>query len=224
MGVATKLFEMQDLEYKKFHQKLMPTVDENVVIGVRTPQLRKFAKEFAKTDGAQIFLKNLPHKYYEENNLHAFVLEQIKDFDKAMEETEKFLPYIDNWATCDMFMPTVFKRNKEKLLLKINEWILSDKTYTVRYAVKLLMSLYLDEDFKIEYPEMVASIKSDEYYVKMVVAWYFATALDKRYDETISFIKEKQLDVWTHNKAIQKAVESRRIPDETKIYLKTLKR
>ena len=224
MGVATKLFEMQDLEYKKFHQKLMPTVDENVVIGVRTPQLRKFAKEFAKTDGAQIFLKNLPHKYYEENNLHAFVLEQIKDFDEAMEETEKFLPYIDNWATCDMFMPPVFKRNKEKLLLKINEWILSDKTYTVRYAVKLLMSLYLDEDFKIEYPEMVASIKSDEYYVKMVVAWYFATALDKRYDETISFIKEKRLDVWTHNKAIQKAVESRRIPDETKIYLKTLKR
>lgn len=224
MDISKKLFDMQDLNYKNFHQKLMPTVDANSVIGVRTPQLRKFAKEFAKTEDAQSFIKNLPHDYYEENNLHAFVLEQIKDFDTAIAETERFLPYIDNWATCDMFLPPVFKKNKDKLILKIKQWILSDKIYTKRYAVKLLISLYLGEDFKLEYADMVADIKADEYYVKMVVAWYFATALDKNYDDAIGYITSNCLDEWTHNKAIQKAVESRRISEETKKYLKTLKR
>ena len=224
MDISKKLFDMQDLNYKNFHQKLIPTVDANSVIGVRTPQLRKFAKEFAKTEDAQSFIKNLPHQYYEENNLHAFVLEQIKDFDTAIAETERFLPYIDNWATCDMFLPPVFKKNKDKLILKIKNWILSDKIYTKRYAVKLLISLYLGEDFKLEYADMVADIKSDEYYVKMVVAWYFATALDKNYDDAIGYITSNCLDEWTHNKAIQKAVESRRISEETKKYLKTLKR
>ena len=224
MNVLKYLYAMQDLKYKKFHQKLMPTVSENLVIGVRVPQLRIFAREFAKTEEAKSFLKKLPHKYYEENNLHAFVLEQIKDYDVLIKQTERFLPYIDNWATCDMFLPPAFKNNKDKLILKIKKWIASDKTYTVRYAIKLLMSLYLDEDFKEEYPEMVAAVKSDEYYVNMMIAWYFATAFDKRYNEVIGFITDNKLDLWTHNKAIQKAVESRRIPQKTKIYLKTLKR
>lgn len=218
-----RLFELQDKEYKAFHQKLMPTVEPDLVIGIRTPVLRKFAKDFAKEEGAQKFLKSLPHKYYEENNLHAFLLSSEKDFDKLLKETEAFLPYIDNWATCDVFRPKVFEKNTDKLIGKIYEWIKSGKTYTVRYAAGLLLSYYLDENFKAEYAEAVSKIRSDEYYVNMMIAWYFATALAKQYDSVIGYLTEKKLDVWVHNKTIQKAVESFRILPETKDYLKTLK-
>lgn len=218
-----RLFELQDKEYKAFHQKLMPTVKPDLVIGIRTPVLRKFAKEFAKEEGAQRFLKSLPHKYYEENNLHAFLLSDEKDFDILLKETEAFLPYIDNWATCDVFRSKVFGKNTDKLIGKIYEWIKSEKTYTVRYAAGLLLSYYLDENFKAEYAETVSKIRSDEYYVNMMIAWYFATALAKQYDSVIGYLTEKKLDVWVHNKTIQKAVESFRILPETKDYLKTLR-
>jgi len=224
MNTTQKLLSLTDAKYKEFHAKLMPTIDPDLIMGVRIPVLRKFAKEFAKTDEADRFLRILPHTFYEENNLHAFTLEQIKDFDRALLETERFLPYIDNWATCDMFLPAVFKKNTDKLISKIYEWIESGKPYTVRYAIGLLMKLYLDEGFKEEYMLKVAAVKSDEYYVNMMIAWYFATALAKRYDSAIKYLTDKRLGVWVHNKTIQKAVESYRIPEEIKKYLKTLKR
>lgn len=221
--VAKQLFSMQDLEYKNFHSKLIPNIQEETIIGVRTPALRKYAKEFAKNNQAEQFLKCLTHRYYEENNLHGFLLEQIKDFEQCMEEVEKFLPYIDNWATCDMLAPKAFKKNLPELFKKIKVWIKSDKTYTVRFAIGMLMRYFLDEEFDIRYPRMVAKVRSDEYYINMMIAWYFATALAKQYEEILPFIENRQLDTWTHNKAIQKAVESRRITPEQKTYLKTLK-
>ena len=221
--LQNRLFELQDLEYKKFHSKLMPTVNENKIIGIRIPVLRKFANDFAKSEEAEKFIKNLPHEYYEENNLHAFMLEKIKDFDKAVKLTENFLPYVDNWATCDMFMPNVFKRNKQEILPYAIKWIKSKHTYTVRYGIGILMRLFLDDDFSKEYLKMVADIKSEEYYVNMMIAWYFATALSKQYECTVKYIEQKNLDKWVHNKTIQKAVESYRVSMETKEYLKTLK-
>lgn len=217
------LFELMDENYKQFHSKLMPTIDPDLIIGVRTPILRKFAIQFSKTDKVSAFLKDLPHKYYEENNLHAFVLETVKDFDTAIKLCEEFLPYIDNWATCDMFSPKVFKKNKYKVLPYAKKWIKSEHTYTIRYGIGILMNLFLGEDFKEEYMEFVASIKSDEYYVNMMIAWYFATALAKRYKYAVKYIEQKRLDKWVHNKAIQKAAESYRVPKEAKDYLKTLK-
>lgn len=218
-----QLFSMQDEKYKSFHAKLIPNVNPDKIIGIRTPELRKFANAFSKMPESKEFIENLPHKYYEENNLHAFVIEKIKDYDCAIEQTERFLPYIDNWATCDMFLPKTFKKNTGRLTEKINEWLKSDKTYTVRYAIGLLMGLYLDSEFKPEYLEAVASVHSDEYYINMMIAWYFATALAKQYNAAIPFLTENRLDKWVHNKTIQKAIESRRISDETKAYLKTLK-
>ena len=218
-----RLFDLQHKEYKEFHQKLMPTVNPDCVIGIRTPVLRKFAKDFAMEDGAEKFLKSLPHKYYEENNLHAFLLMGEKDFDTALAKTEEFLPYIDNWATCDVFKPKIFAKNTDRLIGRIYEWIKSDKTYTVRYGIGLLMSYYLDENFKEEYAETVSQVRSDEYYINMMIAWYFATALAKQYDSVIKYLTEKRLPDWVHNKTIQKAVESFRISPETKEYLKTLR-
>ncbi|MBR6523349.1 MAG: DNA alkylation repair protein [Clostridia bacterium] len=217
------LLSMQDIGYKKFHSALMPTVNPDLIIGVRVPQLRKFAKDFAKTPEAENFLNTLPHKYYEENNLHAFLIEQEKDFDRALFLAEKFLPFIDNWATCDMFRPPVFRKNPEKLLPHIYKWLNSDKTYTVRYAIGLLLSFYLGENFRPEFPERVSKIRSDEYYVNMMVAWYFQTALVKQYECAISYITGRRLSVWVHNKAIQKSLESLKISKETKEHLKTLK-
>ncbi len=221
--VVRQLFSMQDLEYKAFHAKLIPNVEKEAIIGVRTPVLRKYAKEFNKTGKAEEFILILPHRYYEENNLHAFILEQIKDFDRCVREVERFLPYVDNWATCDMMAPKVFQKNLPKLLQKIKIWLNSDNTYTVRFAIEMLMKYYLDEQYDMEYPQMVAQVCSDEYYINMMIAWYFATALAKQYDSILPFIENKCLKTWTHNKAIQKAVESRRIPVEQKKYLKTLK-
>lgn len=221
--IQKRLFEMQDLKYRDFHSRLMPNIDKDLVIGVRTPQLRKFAAEVSKSGSAAEFITVLPHKYYEENNLHAMLIGHIKDYDATIIETERFLPFIDNWATCDMFKPKIFNRNKDKLIDKIYEWIDSDSVYTVRYAIGMLMKFFLDEDFDTKYLDTVATVKSDEYYINMMIAWYFATALAKQYDDAIKVIENRRLDPWTHNKAIQKAIESYRIDKGTKDYLRLLK-
>ena len=224
MDIEKLLLSLADEKYKEFHKKLIPTVNEDKIIGIRTPVLRKTAKEIKDSPEAKAFIDTLPHFYYEENNLHAFLVEFIKDYDKAVSETEKFLPYIDNWATCDSCLPKIFKKNKDKLIVKINEWIKSDKTYTIRYAMGLLMSLYLDDDFKAEYAGIVANVSSEEYYVIMMQAWYFATALAKQYDAVLPYFTGKKLSKDVNNKAIQKAIESRRIDADTKAFLKGLKR
>ena len=222
--IRRQLFELQDLKYRDFNASLIPNVDKETVIGVRTPQLRKLAKELSKEPDIGIFLRTLPHKYYEENNLHGLIIESMKDYEKCIAEMELFLPYIDNWATCDIISPKVFKKHLPELLDEIKVWMSSDHTYTIRFGIEMLMSFYLDEQFKPEYPEMVACVKSEEYYVNMMIAWYFATALAKHYEKALSYLEEQKLDVWTHNKTIQKAVESHRITPEQKAYLKTLKR
>ena len=221
--VQEALFSMQDLEYRDFHSKLMPTVEKERVIGVRTPMLRKFAKQFAKNGNVEMFLKQLPHTYYEENNLHGFLIEGCKDYDTCVSLLDEFLPHVDNWATCDMMTPKVLKKDLPRLLDKIKEWIASEHTYTIRYGIGLLMQFYLDEAFKPEYPALVAGIRSEEYYVNMMIAWYFATALAKQYETILPYLEEKRLDVWVHNKTIQKAVESYRITKEQKEYLRTLR-
>lgn len=221
--VQKRLLEMQDEEYRAFHCRLMPTVDPDTVIGVRTPQLRKFAKELAKLPEAEAFLKVLPHEYYEENNLHGFLIEAMKDYDSVIEALEKFLPYVDNWATCDLMSPKIFKKNLPALRKKISEWMASEAVYTVRFGIGMLMRFYLDDAFSEDDPEAVASVKSDEYYINMMIAWYFATALAKQHDAILPYFENRRLEPWTHNKAIQKAVESRRIDAEEKAYLKTLK-
>lgn len=222
--VREKLFELQDLKYRDFHSKLIPTVSKELIIGVRTPDLRKFTKEFAKTSYAEDFLKILPHKYYEENNLHAFLIESIKDFDLCIAELNRFLPFVDNWATCDMMRPKIFKKHLPELLSQIRIWIKSEDTYAVRFAMEMLMCYYLDENFNPEYPEMIAKIRSDEYYIKMMQAWYFATALAKQYDAVVLYLEKNLLDADTQNKTIRKAIESYRITDEQKKHLRTLKR
>ena len=221
--LINRLFEIQDLKYRDFSHSLMPTVDKEKVIGVRTPALRKLAKELSKDERSKNFMSSLPHVYYEENNLHAFLIEQIKDFDTAISEIDRFLPYVDNWATCDCMSPKAFKKDLDRLLTKIDQWLSSSHTYTVRYGICTLMRYYLDSRFTPDLLKKVAEIRSDEYYVKMMIAWYFATALAKQYDATLPYISEKKLDKWTHNKAIQKAIESYRVTDEHKAYLKTLK-
>lgn len=223
MDIIKSLSELQDLGYRDFHARLMPTVDKEKIIGIRTPALRAFAKKLYKSGEYAVFMSELPHRYYEENNLHAFLIEQIKDFDPALFETEKFLPYIDNWATCDCFFPSVFKKNKPVMAKKAAEWMKSDDAYAVRFGIGVLMKIFLDGDYKRDYMELVAEVKSDKYYINMMIAWYFATALAKQYDDAVEFLINRRLDFWVHNKAIQKAVESRRISDEKKLYLKGLK-
>ena len=220
MSITEQLFELQDVAYGDFQAKLMPTIDRKTIIGVRTPALRKLAQQIYKTAAGQEFIGHLPHRYYEENNLHAFIVAKIADFDEAMRQTNLFLPYIDNWATCDSFTPKVFGRHPDKLLTAVSGWLASNHTYTVRFAIRMLMTFFLDERFKPEYAQMVAAVKSDEYYIKMMVAWYFATALAKQYDAIVGLITSPILDPWTHNKAIQKAIESYRITDVQKSFLK----
>lgn len=215
---------MQDEEYRNFHAKLVPTIDINRIIGVRTPQLRKYAKEVAKQPYAEEFLNELPHTYYEEYNLHSALINLLyKDIDDLLEKIEDFLPYVDNWATCDMMSPKLFKKNLPLVYERIKEWLKSDKTYTVRFGIVTLLGYYLDDAFEPEMLDLVAQVKSDEYYINMAIAWYFSIALVKQYDATIPYFTEPRLDVWTHNKAIQKAIESFRISKETKDYLRTLK-
>lgn len=221
--IQKELFALQDEKYREFSSSLMPTVDPERVIGVRTPDLRKLAKKLAKKPDIDVFLHCLPHQYYEEDNLHGFIIEGMKDYEACVQAMDVFLPYIDNWATCDLISPKVFKKHLPELLDKIREWIASDRVYTVRFGIGMLMSFYLDDAFAPEYLEMVSSIRSEEYYVNMMIAWYFATALAKQYDAAVCYIEQKKLEAWTHNKAIQKAVESRRITEEQKKYLRTLK-
>ena len=250
--ILQRLFAMQDLEYRDFQSRLIPNVSDDVFIGIRTPALRKYAKELYKeakvqrkatesrktagscdTDSTGIlkgqgnsldhFLQDLPHHYFDENQLHAFIISEEKDFTRCMEQVDRFLPYVDNWATCDQLSPGVFKKNRPALVPYIRKWISSDETYTVRFAIGTLMQHFLDDAFDPEWPEVAAGVQSEEYYVKMMIAWYFATALAKQYDAVLPYLEEHRLDAWTHNKTIQKAVESYRITPEQKAYLKTLK-
>jgi len=221
--IEKKLFEMQDSEYRSFNVKLIPGVDPDTVIGVRTPALRSFSSDIFKRDDKEVFLSDLPHKYYEENNLHGFVIERIKDYDECVEKTDRFLPYMDNWATCDLMSPKIFKKYKDRLIDDIKRWMASSHTYTIRFGIRMLMNFFLDEDFKEEYLGMVSAVSSGEYYVNMMIAWFFATALAKQYESTLPYIENRNLEKWIHNKTIQKAVESRRITKEQKEYLKSLK-
>ena len=221
--IVWRLFDMQDIEYKEFQCKLMPTVEKDAVIGVRTPMLRKFASELVNSGEYEEFLNTLPHKYYEENNLHGFIISLTKDFDKCVMQVENFLPYVDNWATCDSMNPKVFKKHSEKLIPYVENWLKSPKIYTVRFAIGVLMSYFLDERFDVKYARMVSEVKSNEYYINMMIAWYFATALAKQYDNVICFVENNVLDKWTHNKTVQKAVESHRITENQKAYIKSLK-
>ena len=222
-AIVAELFRLQDKKYADFQAKLIPTVEADRVIGVRTPELRAFAKVLSKDGDTAAFLSSLPHQYFDENQLHAFVISLEKDFDKCIGEVEAFLPFIDNWATCDQLSPKAFKKEPEKLLPYIRTWIKSDKVYTVRFAIGMLMQHFLDGRFDPQYAEMVAAVRSEEYYINMMIAWYFATALAKQYDAILPYLEEKKLDDWTHNKAIQKSVESYRITPERKAYLKTLR-
>lgn len=218
--ISAELFKYQDKKYRAFQAKLIPNINAEKIIGVRTPVLKKLAKSVLISPD---FLQNLPHEYFEENQLHAFVISEIKDFEKCIFELNKFLPFVDNWATCDQLSAKILKKRKTDLLPQIQKWIESGKTYTVRFAIRMLMNHFLDEDFDIYYPEIISKIRSDEYYIKMMVAWYFATALAKQYNFVIPFIQNKSLEKWTHNKAIQKATESLRISAEQKEYLRKLK-
>ena len=218
-----ELFALQDLKYRDFHSKLLPGVDKKTIIGIRTPVLRKFSKEYAEREEAGKFLQDLPHQYYEENNLHMMVITGIKDYDKCLEEIKKFVPYINNWATCDLPLPKCFGKHKQELLPQVRKWIASDQTYTIRYGLGILMGLYLDEDFRPEYLELAASVRSEEYYVNMMIAWYFATALAKQWETTVPYIEQRKLPQWVHRKTIQKAVESYRITPEQKTYLKSFR-
>ena len=221
--IRKELFALQDEKYQAFQLKLFPTLNPKSIIGVRTPDLRSYAKKLLKQEEIAEFLSDLPHRYFDENQLHAFIISEMKDYERCIGEVKSFLPYVDNWATCDQMSPKVFKKHLPELLECIREWIGSGKTYTIRFAVGMLLEHYLDDAFSLEYPEMVAGLRSSEYYVNMMIAWYFATALAKQYEAILPFIESRKLDAWTHNKAIQKAIESYRITPEQKEYLKTLK-
>lgn len=221
--IREELFSLCDEKYRDFQAKLIPTVTPDSVIGVRTPALKKMAKQHAKRDDVEAFLSDTPHKYFDENQLHAFILSEIKDFNRCIELVDAFLPFVDNWATCDQMSPKIFKKHKEELLSYIDKWLGSSETYTVRFAIGMLMEHFLDADFDVSYPEKVAVIRSEEYYINMMKAWYFATALAKQYDAALPFIEEQRLDKWSHNKAIQKSVESYRITPDQKEYLRSLK-
>lgn len=221
--ITDRLFELQDTGYRDFQSRLMPDVPKEKVIGVRTPALRKLAKELAGTEEAAAFILQLPHKYYEEDNLHTFLICEMKDYDDCMAEVERFLPYIDNWATCDCFKPKVFKKHREEVYEKIKQWLGSAETYTVRFGIVTLMD-YLKTDFEKQMLSLVADIRSEEYYINMATAWYFSMALVWQYNAALPYLTEERLDKWTHNKSIQKATESRQIDDKTKEYLRTLKR
>lgn len=223
MSIRETLFSLREEKYAAFQARLIPNVAPERVIGVRTPALRKLAKTLRGSGQAEEFLKALPHEFFEENNLHAFLLCEMKDFEACVQAVEDFLPYVDNWATCDQMSPGVFRKNKQALLPHIRRWIASERCYTRRFGIGMLMSHFLDEDFREEYLSLVSDIRSEEYYVNMMIAWYFATALAKQYEAALPYLENRRLDPWVHNKAIQKAVESFRVSDGHKTYLRTLK-
>ena len=223
-AIRETLFGLQDQPYRDFQRRLLPTVKPETVIGVRTPELRKYAKRLGKSEDAARFLRDLPHAYFDENQLHAFLISEIRDYDRCLEEVDRFLPYVDNWATCDQMSPRVFRKHRDRLPENLRRWIRSGETYTVRFGIGMLMQHFLDGDFDPAYPELVSGLRSEEYYVNMMIAWYFATALAKQYEAVLPYLENRRLDPWTHNKTIQKAVESFRVPEERKRYLKSLKR
>lgn len=223
MTVYERLLKVQDKEYRDFQIKLVPNISPDAMIGVRTPDMRNIAKEVFKSDERDAFLRELPHKFYEENLVHFFLIAMIKDFDECVKAVDEFLPYVDCWPVSDQATPKSFKKNHEKLLPHIKKWIASDHVYTARFGIRMLMNEFLGDDFKKEYLELVASKRGEDYYLKMMVAWYFATALAKQYDESVKYIEERKLDDWVLKKAIQKAVESYRVTDEHKEYLKTFR-
>ena len=220
--IVKQLFTFQDMDYRDLQARTIPTVDIDSIIGVRTPVLRKYAKELSGRDDIDRFLNDLPHDFFDEDQLHAFILSGMKDFDKCLSEVDRFLPFVNNWATCDQMSPKVFKKRRKELLPSIKTWLGSSEVYTVRFAIGMLMEHYLDEDFDPKYLKMVAKIRSEEYYVNMMTAWYFATALAKQYDTAVPYLENRKLDTWTHNKTIRKAIESYRISPEQKEYLRTL--
>ena len=222
--IQKRLEELADPAYKAFHCKLIPTVSGESVMGVRTPVLRKFARTLAGQPEGETFLQLLPHTYYEENNLHGFLLETIKDYQRCIEELDRFLPFVDNWATCDMMSPKVLKKEPQKTLSKAGEWTRSNEVYVCRFGIKVLMDSYLEENFSEEILKLVAAVQSEEYYVRMMQAWFFATALAKQKDAALPYLQEQRLSVWVHNKTIQKARESCRISPQEKEELKKLKR
>ena len=219
-----KLFALRDEGYRDFSSKLIPSVPTERVIGIRTPALRAFAKDFAKTPEAADFLRALPHFYLEENNLHAFLIERIRDYDACVAALDAFLPYVDNWATCDLMSPKALGWDRARLIGDVRRWMASGELYTVRFGIGMLMAHFLDGDFRPETLDAVAAIETEEYYLRMMQAWYFATALAKQYEAALPVLEAGRLEPWTHNKAIQKACESRRISAERKTYLKTLKK
>ena len=221
--IKKDLFQLQDQGYRDFQSKLIPTVAKESIIGVRTPALRKYARQLVKREDISVFLQDLPHEYFDENQLHAFIISEIKDYAVCMKRVNAFLPLVDNWATCDQLSPRIFKKHRRDLIDQVRLWLSSDRVFTIRFAIGMLMQHFLDEDFDLAYPEMVAGVRSEEYYINMMIAWYFATALAKQYEAVLPYIEKEKLDVWTHNKAIQKAVESYRIRPEQKEYLKGLK-
>lgn len=223
MDIQAKLFSLQDKKFRDFQVKLLPTVTPDRIIGVRTPALRQLARNMAGTAGADAFLAQLPHRYFEENQLHAFILSASKDYEACIAQLDKFLPYVDNWATCDQMSPKVFKKHRQELVGQLKIWLASPAVYAQRFAIGMLMTHFLDDDFDSSYLKLVAAVRSEEYYVKMMIAWYFATALAKQYTAALPFIEAKCLEPWTHNKAIQKARESLRVTDAHKAYLRTLK-
>ena len=222
--IRKELYLLQDIKYRDFQRKLIPTAKPDTLIGVRTPELRKYAKKLVNQENIQEFLHDLPHRFFDENQLHAFIISEIKDYDLCMRELLSFLPFVDNWATCDQLSPKVFKKHRSELIQQIKTWIHSEQTYTVRFGIGMLMQHFLDEDFDPIYPKIVSNIESDEYYVNMMIAWYFATALAKQYDAVLPFITDQKLNAWAHNKTIQKAIESYRITPEQKVYLRSLKK
>ena len=221
--IRAQLFALQDVGYRDFQAKLIPDLAEGTMIGVRTPALRQLAKDLSRQPETEAFLQALPHRYFEENQLHAFLIAEDKDFASCIRRTEAFLPYVDNWATCDQLSPKVFRKHRADLLPHIKDWLRSEETYTVRFGIGMLMQHFLDEAFDPAYPALAADIRSDAYYINMMIAWYFATALAKQYDAVIPYLEERKLAPWTHRKAIQKAIESRRITPAQKSYLRTLR-
>lgn len=224
MNIQKRLLELSDEKNADFSAKLTPGIDREKFLGVRIPASRKLAKEIIKENEHKDFLNSLPHKYYDENILHSILISEIKDYDECIKYIDEFLPYVDNWAVCDTMSPKAFKNKHERLMNNILRWVDSDQTYTIRFGLKILMAHFLDNDFKKEYLEIPAKIKSDEYYINMMIAWFYATALAKQWDSTIVYIENGVLDKWVHNKAIQKALESYRITTEQKEYLKSLKK
>ena len=221
--ITKDIYKYQDIKYQKFLQNLIPNINPDLIIGVKTPELKNLAKIYFNNNDIDIFLNTLPHIYFEENQLHAFIINNIKDFNICIKEVNTFLPYINNWATCDQLNPKCFKKNHLLLLPYISTWLNSNDTYSIRFGIRMLMNYFLDDDYDIKYLDIVSNIKSDEYYINMMIAWFFQVALVKQYNDAVKYLENKKLNNFVHNKAISKAIDSYRIDNNTKEYLKKLK-